>query len=522
MLDATLQPARGGRGATRTRPPRGLLALGVLVSIGTLIPLGFVVVMTVAAGWDTVVRLVFRPRIGELLVNTVGLVLIAVPLCILVGVAAAWLVERTSIPGARVWVLVLAAPLAVPAFVNSYAWVSTIPSLRGLPAGVLISVLSYFPLVYIPSAAVLRRLDPALEQSAASLGLGPWRVFLRVVLPQLRLAITGGALLVGLHLLAEFGAFALINFSTFTTAIMEQYQATFNGAAANMLASVLVLLCLLLLVAENSARGRASYARLGSGVASRPRIWELGRYRFAALAGVVVLAVLSVGVPVGNVARWLVVGGPEAWDGARLGVSLLQTLGYGLLGALVTCVLAFPVALLVVRHAGRLSRLLESVNYVASALPGIVIALALVTVTIAWARPLYQTAAVVIAAYVLLFMPRALVTLRSGLAQVPRGLDEAARALGVPPFVAFLRVTMRMSAPAVAAAAALVFLGIVNELTATLVLAPSGVRTLATSFWSLSSELDFAAAAPYALVMILISMPMTHLFYRQSQKAVGL
>ena len=506
----------------RSRPGRVVVALAVLVSLGTLIPLGFVVIMTITTGGDTAVRLIFRPRIGELLFNTIGLVLIAVPLCIVIGVTAAWLVERTRLPGARMWILVLAAPLAVPAFVNSYAWVGTVPSLHGLPAGVLISVLSYFPLVYIPTAAVLRRLDPALEQSAESLGLGPWRVFFRVVLPQLRLAVTGGALLVGLHLLAEFGAFSMISFNTFTTAIMEQYQATFSGAAANMLANVLVLLCMLLLLAENAARGNASYARLGSGAAHHPAVRALGRYRAPAVAGVALLAVLSVGVPLGNVTRWLVLGGAGIWDWDRLGVSLMQTLGYGLLGALVTCVLAFPVAWLVVRHAGALARLLESANYVTSALPGIVVALALVTVTITWARPLYQTAPVAIAAYVLLFMPRALVTLRSGLAQVPRGLDEAARALGTSPFLAFLKVTFRMSAPAAAAAAALVFLGIVNELTATLVLAPSGVRTLATSFWSLSTELDYAAAAPYALLMIVISLPMTHLFYQQSQKAVGL
>ena len=111
----------------------------------------------------------------------------------------------------------------------------------------LIATLSYFPLVYIPAAATLSRLDPALEESAASLGLGAWRAFFRVVLPQLRLAMTGGALLVGLHLLAEYGAFAMIRFDTFTTAIMVQYQSTFNGTAGNMLASVLVFLCLILL-----------------------------------------------------------------------------------------------------------------------------------------------------------------------------------------------------------------------------------------------------------------------------------
>lgn len=499
-----------------------LVALSVLVTLGTLIPLGFVTIMTVTAGWESVVRLIFRARIGELLVNTIDLVLISVPLCIVVGVAAAWLVERTRLPGAKVWTLVLAAPLAVPAFVNSYAWVSTIPSLNGLGAGVLISVLSYFPLVYVPTAAVLSRLDPALEQSASSLGLGPMRVFFRVILPQLRLPIAGGALLVGLHLLSEFGAFAMIRFSTFTTAIMEQYQSTFNGTAANMMASVLVLLCMLFLLAENGARGSARYAKLGSGAVSRPSIFSLGRLKVPALVAVGALAILSLGIPLGNVARWLIFGGAAIWNWERLGLSLAQTLGYGVMGALVTCLAAFPLAWLVVRHATRVSRALESVNYITSALPGIVVALAVVTVAITWVRPLYQTAVLVIAAYVLLFMPRALVTLRSGLAQVPRGLDEVARSLGHSPALAFVKVTLRMSAPAVAAAAALVFLGIVNELTATLLLAPSGTATLATSFWSLSSELDYAAAAPFALVMILISLPITHLLYQQSRKAAGL
>jgi iron(III) transport system permease protein len=236
--------ARGGR----SRPPAGLVAAAVLITLATLIPLGFVVTMTVLTGWDTAARLIFRPRVGELLFNTVALILLTVPLCIVIGIGAAWLVERTRLPGARIWSLVLAAPLAVPAFVNSYAWVGTIPSLSGIAGGTLISVLSYYPLVYISAAAALRRMDPSLEQAAASLGLGRWRAFFRVILPQLWLPITGGALLVGLHLLAEFGAFSMIRFNTFTTAIMEQYRSTFNGAAANMLASVLVGFCLLMLL----------------------------------------------------------------------------------------------------------------------------------------------------------------------------------------------------------------------------------------------------------------------------------
>lgn len=520
MATALRHRTTAGR-SIRSRPPFGVSAVAVLITLGALVPLGFVLWMTAATGWDAAVELIVRPRVGELLLNTVALVLLSVPACIVLGVAAAWLVERTDLPGARALSLLLAAPLAVPAFVNSYAWASTLPSLSGITGGVLISVLSYYPLVYIPAAAVLRRLDPGLEQSAASLGIGPWRVFFRVVLPQLRLAVGGGALLVGLHLLSEYGAYSMIRFDTFTTAILQQFQSTFNSAAANMLASVLVFLCLLLLLGEAVARGNARYARIGPGVASAPAPRRLGRWKAGSVLFVLALTVLALGVPLANVARWLIAGGTAVWEVDELGTALLQTLAYGLTGAGVTVVAAFPIAWLAVRYGGRFARFLEGSNYITSSMPGIVVALAFVTVTINIAYPLYQTAPVVIAAYALLFLPRALVNLRAGLAQAPRELEEAAQALGTRPLSAVFKVTLRLAAPAAAAGAALVFLAVSTELTATLVLAPSGVSTLATRFWSLSSEIDYAGAAPYALLLILLSLPMTYLLYRQSRKAAG-
>jgi iron(III) transport system permease protein len=154
-------------------------------------------------------------------------------------------------------------------------------------------------------------------------------------------------------------------------------------------------------------------------------------------------------------------------------------------------------------------------------MPGIVVGLAFVTVSIRMVPSMYQTSALLIAAYVLLFLPRALVNIRAGLAQAPKELDEAAQALGKPPLVSFVRVTLRLTAPAAAGGAALVFLAIVNELTATLLLSPNGTRTLATEFWSKSSEIDYAGAAPYALLMIVISAPMTYLLFQQSKKVAG-
>lgn len=511
-------------GGKSPRPPWGvssLSILAVLIALFSLIPLAYVIFMTATTGWDTVIELIIRPRVGELLLNTVMLVSVTVPLSLILGVGGAWLVERTTLRGYRWWALGLAAPLAIPAFVNSYAWASTVPSLAGLGAGTLIATLSYFPLVYIPVAATLGRLDPAIEQSAASLGLGPWAVFFRVVLPQLRIPMAGGALLVALHLLSEYGAFAMIRFDTFTTAIMVQFQSTFNGTAGNMLASVLVLLCMILLLVEAKARGNERYARVGFGAQGLATRLHLGRYEIPAQISLLMLFVLSVGVPMYSVIRWLIAGGADVWEPSRLLPALTQTLGYGLAGALVTCVVAFPMAFLAVRYPSWFSKLLELSNYITSSMPGIVVGLAFVTVSIRLVPGVYQTAYVLLAAYVLLFLPRALVNLRSGLSQAPRELEEAARSLGRTPATTFFKVTLRLTAPAAAGGAALVFLAIVNELTATLLLAPNGTRTLSTAFWALSSEIDYAGAAPYALLMILISAPMTYLLFQQSKKAAG-
>jgi iron(III) transport system permease protein len=520
VITDTVAAAR--RPAAVERPGPVLVCAVALVVAATFVPLGYVVWSVVTIGPSEVYALVARPRVVELLVNTIGLVVVTVPLCVLLGVGAAWLVERTDVPGRSLWRPLLVAPLAVPAFVNSYAWVSVVPSLHGFWAGILVATTSYFPFVYVPASATLRRLDPAMEESARALGSSPAGAFWRVILPQLRLAILGGGLLIGVHLLAEYGAFAMLRFPTLTTAIFEQFQATFNGAAGSTLAGVLVLLCLVLLVGEAAARGTARYARVGSGAARRLSPHRLGSKAIPALSALLVLAVLALGVPVWTIARWLWIGGSSVWTDGEIASATVQTAGLAAVAALATTVLAFPFAWVAVRYRGVFARFVEGSNFVTSSMPGIVTALALVTVAIRVAPSLYQTVALVLAAYVLLFMPRAMVNLRSGLAQIPPGIEEASRSLGVSPTRTLLRITLRLTAPAAAAGASLVFVAVATELTATLLLAPTGTSTLAMRFWSLSSELDYAAAAPYALLLVALSVPVTLVLFRQSTKAAAL
>jgi iron(III) transport system permease protein len=518
----TISPAARWAGLSigKVRAP-WMTAAALAVTLAALLPLGFIVWIAIQTGWDTVIVLVFRPRVGELLLNTFWLVVLTVPLCILLAVTLAWLTERTDLPGGRLWSWLAVAPLAVPAFVHSYAWVSLIPSLNGLFGAVLVSVLAYVPFLYLPISASLRRLDPALEDTAASLGHPPLAVFLKVVAPQLRLAICGGGLLIGLHLLAEYGLYAMIRYDTFTTAIVAQFQSTYNGPAANMLAGVLVLCCFTFLALEVLLRGRERYARLGAGAARAQRPAHLGAWKIPALAFFSGFVALAVGVPILTLASWLVFGGTAVWRLSEIVPALGETLLLAVAGGVLTVLVAVPMAWLSIRAPGRLQRLVESFNYIVGSLPGVVVALALVTITVRVALPIYQTVVTVLIAYILLFLPRAIISLRASIAQAPVELEQAAASLGRSPVRALWDVTIRLAAPGAASGMALVALGIVNELTATQMLAPNGTQTLATAFWASTSEIDYAAAAPYALIMVLFSLPLTGLLYAQSKRTIG-
>ena len=487
-----------------------------MVAVFTLLPLGHVVFYASDVGIDVAREQLIRPRIGSLLINTVTLVVAGVTLSAVIATACAWFVERTDVPVPRLWRGLLVAPLAVPAFVNGYAWVSLTHAVEGFAGAVLIVSLSYFPFIYLPVTASLQRIDPAFEETARTLGLGRVTTFTRIVLPQLRPALLGGGLLVALHLLAEFGALQMLRFPTFTTTIYEQFGSTFNGPAANLTATALALLCLVALLAELRLRGRSTIARIGGGTPRRAVRASLGRARTSVTGLLVAVVVLALGVPIASLVRWMVVGASTTFPVADLVTTTMTTLGLAAAGAMVATVLAIPVALLVVRHASRTSTLVERSTFVASALPGIVIALALVSLSLRFTPGVYQTTVVLVAAYVIMFASLAVVGVRAALEHAPPVLEDVSGALGQGHWTTFRRVTLPLVAPGVGAGAALVFISIATELTATLLLAPIGTRTLATQFWSESSSLSYGAAAPYALLLVLLSIPATFLLGRMA------
>ncbi len=509
---ASLRWAQQGR----WRAPAALLLLSAVVALLALAPVGFLLDQTLSTGWSEVQRLLFRAFVGKLLTNTALLVAVGTAACTILGVAVAWLVERTDLPGRRIWAVAAALPLTVPAFVTSYSWVSITPAVQGFAGAAAIVTLAYYPLVYLPVAAVLRGMDPALEESARSLGMGPWQTFFRVTLPQTRVALLGGVLLVAVHMLSEYGAFAMLRFQTFTTAIYDEYKLSFDGPAASMLASVLVLLCLVLLVAELGLRGRRRYARVDAGSARPLPVARLGRARWGVFAGFAALIGLALGLPMATLGYWLASGASSTeFDFGALMAACGTTLELGIGAAALTTLLALPIAVLSVRHPSRAATLIERATYLPFALPGIVVALALIVLSIDYLPALYGTTPLLLVAYAILSLPLALVAARAALAQAPPRHEEIARSLGCRPLVAMARVTLPRILPGLGAAAALVFLATATELTATLLLAPIGTQTLATQFWAKAASLSYGAAAPYAALMVAISAAPTYLLTRR-------
>ncbi len=519
-------PPRHAWAARRRSRPVVLTCCSVLIAAALALPLLFLLIEARGAGTQAIGDLIFRSLTGELLWNTVRLTVTVTALCAVIGTATAWCVERTNLPGRRIWAVLVVVPLAIPDFVVSFGWFSLWSWVQGFRGAVIVMTLAIYPLVYLPVAASLRSADPGQEEVARSLGSGRIAAFARITLGQARGAILGGCLLAALVMLAEYGAFEILGYRTFTTEIFTEFHAIRGGfAAACALSLVLVVISMVVLAGEAIARGRGRISRSGPLAQRRLPPHKLGRARWPVLAGFAVLVLLALGVPIASSLYWMFARTSAAIpDGMPLLTAALHTAIYGVLAASLATLAALPVALLAVRHAGRVRLMLERSTFLVLGMPGIVIAFALSYFTVIYAHGIGYGATLLIACYAIMFFPLALVGVKASLARAPVRLDEIARSLGQRKLAVLFRVTLQLAGPGLMAAFCLVFLSVVTELTATLLLIPTGVQTLATQFWVYESNLSYGQAAPFALVMIAVAAVPSYVlgrFFDRSAQARG-
>jgi iron(III) transport system permease protein len=481
---------------------RGLVALGAVIALVLLSPLWLLALDVHSAGWSVIHDELFRHRSVVLLWNTVSLTVAVAVVAAVIGVGVAWLTERSQLPGRRLWRILVVLPVAVPDEVSGYAWHTLAPNLNAFLGALIVMALATYPFVYLPVAAALRKADPAMEDTARALGASGPRTLAQVTLPLISTAVVGGCVLVALTTLAEYGSFEILRFDTFTTEIFTVFQ--FNPPGAGALSLPLLALALLVLCSDAVVP-----RRVVTGTAPRrPPLRARWSGRSAAmLAGLLLLVGAGVGVPIGTLVYWIHQSQQTTLPAAAtLGTAMWNSVVYSALGAGLAVLAALPVAMMTFRRSTSVRRNLERSTFVALALPGVIVALSLVYFATRYDYGIYQTSLLVIVAYAIMNFPLALVCVKTSVVQTPARLVDVAHSLGVRRVSVFVRVTLPLLAPGLLAGFCLVFLMCVTELTATLVLAPIGVMTLATQFWAFQSAVSYGAAAPYGLVMMALAM----------------
>lgn len=489
-------------GARRSAAPAWLLTLAALCAVTAAIPLAYLIARTTDAGFAELVDTLLRARVLQLALNSVLLAAAVTASCLALGTTSAWVLTRVRIPAPRTMLLISALPLAVPSYLASYGWLVWFPTLNGFWASWLIMTAVCTPYVALPVAAALRGTSGELEAVARTLGRGPWGSFRAATWPQIRPATIAGALLVCLYTLSDFGLVSMLRYQTLTWGINSAYGASFDRNQAALLALMLVVLAFTVVAGEKRFRGQVD-RRTSRG---RAPLQQPGRGFAALLALLLAAPVTGVVVPfVGLTTRLLEAATLREIDVARLFGAIVATLGLAVAGAVTAILLALPIAVLATRYRGRLVAAVEAVGFLGHALPGIVVGLSLVFFALAAVPALYQTTVVLVFGYAVLFMPKAIGTMRSGIAAVPVDLVDVSRMLGLSPLRTWWRVTVRLALPGVGVSALLVAISVMKELPATLLLRPTGISTLATELWTRTTVFEFGAAAPYAATLVLLA-----------------
>jgi len=506
------------------RPPLVLLGLGLVIGLAAALPALYLLV-AVLDDTSGAVDAVMTSRTLGLVTRSLGLAAAVTVAAIAIAVPLAWLTVRSDLPGRRAWATLATLPLVIPSYIGAYLFVSALgprgaladvlgvrlPSIYGFAGAFLVLTLFTYPLVLIPLRSALRRMDPSLEEAARVMGRSPAEVFRTVVLPQLAPAIGAGAVLVALYTLSDFGAVSIMRFNSFTRDIYVAYQSGFGRTEAAALGMVLVIVMLVLFAVYARVRAARALHRTTPGTPRPPEPVQLGRWRWPALGFCSVIVGIALVLPVGVLGYWAT---KQISSGLEMG-ALAANAGHSLLAAACAAfaagLAAIVVALLSVRYPSYVSRVVERVGYAGYALPGIVVALALVFFTTRVALPLYQTLAVLVFALAIHYLPLAVSPISASLLQVPPRLEEAARGLGRSPMAVFRTITTPLVTSGVLGGAALVFLHALKELPATLLLAPIGFDTLATDVWRQTSFGFFEASAIPALLLLLIAAPPLYL-----------
>ena len=531
---------------------RMLAACAVAVAAICALPMVAVAIAAMSGGTETISHLMdtVLPRYAG---TTIWLVLLVSAGTFALGVGAAWLVTMTRFPGVRLFEIALVLPLAFPAYVMAYAYthildhpgiVQTLlrdvtgwgpreywfPEIRSVGGAAVMLILVLYPYVYLLARAAFLQQSATTFLAARALGASAWGAFFKISLPLARPAIAGGVLLAVMETIADFGTVAYFGVQTFATGIYTSWFSMADRAGAAQLALCLLSFALLLAMLERAQRGRAKY----HDPSRRQQRMEPAR-----LTGLQALvAVILCGVPVilGAVLPVIILfsmglGSEQNLLSPRYLGFIQNSLVLASVAGVCTVTAAVIVGFFQRLRPGRLSHAAAYVGRLGYAVPGGVIAVGLLVPFAAFDNALdammrarfdYSTGLLItgsiwllVAAYMVRFLAAALGAYEGGQAMVPANMDAAARSLGQTPTGTLRRVHLPILAPSLLTALLIVFVDVMKELPATLIMRPFNYDTLAVQAYRLASDERLEGAAVPSLVIVAIGLLPVILICRQ-------
>jgi iron(III) transport system permease protein len=462
---------------------------------------------------------------------------------LVIGVGTAWLVSMCRFPGQRLFEWALLLPLAVPAYIIGYTYAGLLeyagpvqsllreamgwgrddywfPQIRSLGGVIVVMSLVFYPYVYLLARAAFLEQCTCMLDVSRTLGRGAWDSFFKVAMPLARPAIAGGVALALMETLADFGTVQYFGVSTFTTGIYRTWFALGQPTAAAQLAGVLMLFVLLVLTLERVSRGLARYQHTAQ---SRQRSTHrlTGARALLATTACALPVALGFALPVLLLADMTIDQGDGRFGGMFLELAS-NSFGLAALAALVTAAVALVVGYGLRLRPTPLMRASARIAGLGYAIPGAVIAVGVLlpfahfdNALDAWMRANFGiatgllftgTIAVLVFAYLVRFLALALNTVEAGLAKINRNLDDAARILGRSPAGTLARVHVPLLWGSVLTAVILVFVDVLKELPATLILRPFDFETLAVRVYRFAADERLAEASTAALAIVLVGL----------------
>jgi iron(III) transport system permease protein len=542
--------ARAARSARQQRWLQKLWRLPAWFMAGlVLLPIS-VIVLSWGSDQTEIWQHLIETQLGTLLKNTLVLLLGVGLWVIALGVSLAWLVATCEFPGRRWldWALML--PLAIPTYVVAFVvlglmdysgpvqtlwrqWMGAdawFPDVRSSTGIVFVMVTVLYPYVYMLARSAFLAQGRGLMDASRLLGHSPWQSFWRVALPMARPAIAAGTALALMETLADFGAVAVFNYDTFTTAIYKSWFGFFNLPAAAQLASLLLLFVGLALYAEQSARGNSRFHQQPR--RNREAYRLQGVKAWLASGYCLTVVVIAFIVPVSQLLMWVIDTGASDMN-TRYWQLIGHTFSLAGMAAFATTLLALLVAYslrLRNRHQLGGSARIASLGY---ALPGSVLAVGImlafaffdqhlinpvrVLLGMEPAQVLVGSLAALVMAYMIRFFSVGFGPVQSSLERIRPSYQEAAHTLGANQWQVLKRVYLPLLTPGLLTALLLVLVDTMKEMPATLLLRPFGWDTLAVRVYEMTSEGEWERAALPALTLVLISIPPVIVLIRRSR-----